>query len=147
MIIVQQQPSAGWTVFTASADTRTIYVDPLASDNSGDGLSHATRKKTLMGVDGAWALLRDGYPDWLLILNGSDIPDGDYPGSVTLNGRSDTEPMLIGNYYSTGITAGNPRGFGTGPRPRFNVTGVGSPSAFDIGDGYGNYLAFDGIEA
>jgi hypothetical protein len=94
-------PESGWTVFTASNDTKKFYVSASGND-SNDGLSEAKPKKTLSaGI----AQLRSGYPDWLLLKR------GDVWTNQALNlakkGRSAAEPMLIDAY-------------GSGNRPRLD---------------------------
>ena len=91
--------SAGWTVFTPSADTRTVYVSSSLGNDSNNGLSEAAPKRTIAAGK---ALMRDNFPDWLLLKCGDtwDEPIGTWPNS----GRSLTEPTLISSY-------------GTGERP------------------------------
>src|SRR5262245_41145774 len=100
--------SDGWTVFTASSDTRVIYVSSSAGNDSNDGLSQSTPVKTLFkGV----SLLRNGYPDWLRLKKGDSWTNESFSqysaneyGAFCKSGRSPTEPMLISSY-------------GTGARP------------------------------
>ena len=58
---------AGWSTFTASADSQIIYVSSSIGDDTNDCLSETAPCKTMSaGV----ALLRDGMPDWLLLARG-----------------------------------------------------------------------------
>src|SRR5690606_16339245 len=66
------QDASGWTVVEPSVDTRTIYVSSSAGDDSNDGLSAATAKRT---IHAAKSLLRDGSPDWLLLKRGDTFTD------------------------------------------------------------------------
>jgi hypothetical protein len=84
----------GWTIFTPSADTRIIYVSNSLGNDLNDGLSEATPKKTLSA---GFNLLRDGRPDWLLLKRG-DTWVGEYFSNWDKNGRSITEPMVVGAY-------------------------------------------------
>lgn len=90
---------SGWTSFTASADSLVVYVSSSAGNDANSGLSPASPKATLAA--GA-ALLRDGFPDWLLLRCGDSWHEvfKDWPRS----GRSETELSRLGSY-------------GTGPRP------------------------------
>src|SRR5688572_14023448 len=84
----------GWTEFTASADTLTIYVSSSTGNDANDGLSPATPKATL---NAGKALLRTGMPDWLLLKAG-DIWTNQNFGNFTKSGRGPLEPMLISSY-------------------------------------------------
>jgi hypothetical protein len=84
----------GWTVVTESGDTVKIYVSSTGND-SDNGLTSVTPKRTLAA---AIALLRTGYPDWLLLKKG-DVWTETF-GTWTKDGRSMDEPMLIGTYGS-----------------------------------------------
>ena len=85
---------SGWTSFTASPDTRKVYVSPSGND-ANSGLSPAQAKRT---VAAGIALLRDGYPDWLLLERGGTWNES--LGQWIRAGRSETEPMLVGTYGS-----------------------------------------------
>jgi len=97
------QPSTldanGWTVLTPSADSRIIYVSSSAGLDTNDGLSQATPRQT---IDSARRLLRDGFPDWLLLKSGDTFVAGNF--GLWTSGRSIAEPQVLGSY-------------GTGPRP------------------------------
>src|SRR3989338_1091043 len=83
----------GWTVFTPSPDTRIIYVSSSEGNDLNDGLSPQTPKQT---ISAGKALLRDTYPDWLLLKRGDmwyETLDG-----WKISGRSADEPMLISSY-------------------------------------------------
>ncbi len=82
----------GWTVLEPSADSRQIYVSPSGND-ANSGLSAASPVRTL---DMAYSLLRDGYPDWILIQRGAVYNDT-FP-SWKKSGRSATEPMVVTTY-------------------------------------------------
>jgi len=94
-------PGEGWTVFTPSADTRIIYVSSSKGDDANDGLSVDMPLKSFVA---AQKLLRDEYPDWLLLKR------GDVWVEETLNltpyggksGRSAEEPVLIASYGTEG---------------------------------------------
>lgn len=88
----------GWTVLTPSADSRIIYVSTSGLDTN-DGLSQATPRQT---IDSARRLLRDGFPDWLLLKSGDTFVAGNF--GLWTSGRSIAEPQVLGSY-------------GTGPRP------------------------------
>lgn len=121
-----------WTVFTPSPDSRVIYVSSSTGNDSNNGLSQQSPKKTLAA---GYGLLRDGYPDWLLLKSGDTW--NERFASWNKSGRSTNEMMRLGSY-------------GAGERPRL-LTGastgfeasVGSPKAnlaitdvYFMADGY-----------
>lgn len=122
----------GWTVFTASADTRLIYVSSSSGSDANNGLSQSAPVKTIAkGI----SLLRFGYPDWLLLKKGDTWID-ETIGYLSVSGRSAAEPMLFSAY-------------GIGPRPMIKtnpkLTEVGIGSLSGPGRG-GDFLAVVGIE-
>lgn len=96
--------NGGWTVFTSSVDSRIIYVSDSSGNDANNGLSPATPKKSL---GAGYALLRNGYPDWLLMARGDTFH---YTGTGTSalgltggtnwnkSGRSNDERMIWGAY-------------------------------------------------
>lgn len=98
--------SSGWTVFNESVDTRKIYVSSSEGNDSNDGLSSGT---PVSGVTKAITLLRDGYPDWLLLKRG-DTFDVNRP-PISVGGRSASEPMLFSSYGTGSMPIFNGRGF------------------------------------
>src|SRR6266478_762988 len=87
----------GWTVFTPSSGTRTIYISNSSGNDSNSGLSQSTPVKTIAkGV----SLLRDGYPDWLLLKKGDAWTNEVLGNPIAVSGRSAAEPMLISSYGS-----------------------------------------------
>ena len=87
--------STGWTNFTQSGDTRIIYVSS-AGDDANDGLLEDNSVKT---IGKAKSLVRDGFPDWIL-LNRGDVWN-EAIGAWSLSGRSESEKMLISYYGNT----------------------------------------------
>ncbi|MBK7875213.1 MAG: right-handed parallel beta-helix repeat-containing protein [Planctomycetes bacterium] len=85
--------SGGWTEFTASPDTRTVYVSSSTGDDARDGLSPKTAKRTIAAGK---ALLRHGYPDWLLLARGDTWNEA--LGQWITSGRSANERALVGAY-------------------------------------------------
>lgn len=102
----QAAPTAtgfAWTNLSPSADSRVVYVSNSRSDDSGDGLSPETAKKTLAA---AYALLRDGYPDWMLLKKGDAwVWEHLINTQWGKSGRSASEPLVVTSY-------------GSGARPR-----------------------------
>lgn len=125
-------PAAYWTQFVASSDTRIIYVSNAGND-SNNGLSEGASKATIAA---GLALLRDGFPDWLL-LKCNDSWSTTF-GNFDHAGRSASEPMLVGA-YGTGCTA----------RPLIK-TGESTGILFTGGTGstnqYRDYLAFVSLD-
>lgn len=89
----------GWTVFRPSPDSRVVFVSSSAGNDANSGLSELAPKRSIAA---GYALLRDGFPDWLLLKSG-DAWNESFP-SWSKGGRSETEMMRIGSY-------------GNGPRP------------------------------
>jgi hypothetical protein len=115
--------SDGWTNFTPSADTRTVYVSSASGDDHNDGLSPASAKSTLAaGI----ALLRHGYPDWLLLERGAVWHES--LGQWKKSGRSASEPMLVATYGDTDARPRLETGSGSGI---FTNPGAGSPATID----------------
>jgi len=84
----------GWTVFTPSSDTRTVYVSSSRGDDGNNGLSPGNPKRTIAAGK---ARLRKGHPDWLL-LKCDDTWDESLGQWGGLSGRSLSERMLVGSY-------------------------------------------------
>ena len=83
----------GWTEITPSSDSKIIHVSTQGND-SNDGLSQNSAVKTIQhGI----SLLRDGYPDHLLLKTDDTWVD-EKIGVWKKSGRSETEPMLVGSY-------------------------------------------------
>jgi len=92
----------GWTQFVPSADSRIIYVSSSTGNDSNDGLSALSPKRTIVaGAD----LMRNGFPDYLLLKRGDRFDESGLRnsfGSWQASGRSETEKMLI-SAYGTGF--------------------------------------------
>lgn len=114
----------GWTVVTASGDSRIIYVSSTGND-ANNGLSSAAPKATIAA---GMALLRNNMPDWLLLKKGDTW--NEIIGQITTSGRGVNEPMLIGAY-------------GTGARPLLKCGDLWG--IFTIAEPE-NYVAIIGIE-
>ncbi len=83
----------GWTTFTASSDTRMVYVSSSAGNDQNDGLTPTTPKRSLAAGE---ALMRNSFPDWLLLARGDVWHES--LGHWKLSGRSQAEPMLVSTY-------------------------------------------------
>jgi len=88
--------ASGWTAFVPSADTRIVYVSSSSGDDGNSGLSEGAPVRTIAAGK---ALLRDGFPDWLLLKKGDSWNEA--LGTWGLSGRSLTERMLISSYGSS----------------------------------------------
>jgi hypothetical protein len=118
----------GWTVVTPSVDSRIVYVSNSEGNDSNNGLSPSTPKKTILAGD---ALIRDGYPDHLLLKRGDVFPtESNYLLGRWKNGRSAQEPILF-SYYGE-----------SGPRPVVKVI----RSALGHGNYERDYQAVIGID-
>jgi hypothetical protein len=94
----------GWTVFEKSPDTKIVYVSYSTGNDSNNGLTPSTPVKTIAA---GLALLRDGFPDWLLLKRGDTWPnnpsDSPMGGSWQLGGRSATERFVMASYGSSTV--------------------------------------------
>jgi hypothetical protein len=119
--------SGGWTEFTPSADTRIVYVSSSEGVDTNDGLSPGRAKRTIAAGK---ALLRNGYPDWMLLKRG-DVWTNETFGNCSPSGRSEHERMLYGSY-------------GESPTRPLIQTGV-QPGISRLGAGRTDYVAFVGL--
>jgi hypothetical protein len=126
MAASSQDGGSFWTQFTPSADTRLIFVSSSEGNDSNNGLTPATPVKTL---DKAESLLRDGYPDWMLLKRG-DVWNEQLP-NWTKSGRSVDERLVVGAY-----------GDGTA-RPQLRTEGESGIRA--TGNAEVRYAAFVGL--
>lgn len=83
----------GFTQVLPSEDSQTIYVSSSSGLDTNDGLSHLTPVRTIAH---AKTLLRDGFPDWMVLKAGDVWYEG--IGGWSLSGRSIDEPMVISHY-------------------------------------------------
>ena len=88
-----------------------MYVSSSEGNDANDGLSEATPKRT---INAGRALLRSGYPDWILFRRGDVFSEAGWEVGG-YGGRSLIEPQVWSTY-------------GDGPRPVFTPpAGSGSP--------------------
>jgi hypothetical protein len=116
----------GWSIFTPNAlNTRIVYVSSSTGNDSNSGLSPALPRRTIAAGK---ALIRNGFPDWLLLKKGDawDESVGNWPTV----GSSLGEPQLLGSY-------------GTGARPL--VRSGASQGMLGSGGGSRRWLAVVGI--
>ncbi len=82
-----------WTQFVPSADTRLIFVSSEEGNDNNSGLNPNAPVKTLAR---GYELLRDGYPDWMLLKRG-DVWYESFP-DWNKDGRSSDEYLVVGAY-------------------------------------------------
>ena len=107
------QDANGWTVFTPSDDSRIIYV---AADGN-DSCSYYDDDDAVIGANPfqptgtiapcatyakARTLTRAGYPDFILFKRGDTFTITEQWPIYPNEGRSNTEPSLLGAYGTTG---------------------------------------------
>lgn len=103
----------GWTQFTASSDTRIIYVSdtdgndataefyaPGDSEVGSNPFLPSGTVQAYRTINAAKAALRNGFPDWILLKKGDTFTD-QYFGLMNINGKNASEPILIGSYGSS----------------------------------------------
>jgi hypothetical protein len=88
----------GWTVFEKSPDTHIIYVSSSTGSDINDGLTPGTAVQTIAAGS---ALLRNGYPDWLLLKRGDTWHEGF--SNWKKSGRSATAPLVIASYGPSSV--------------------------------------------
>lgn len=121
-----QDDNSFWTNFTPSADTRLIFVSSSEGSDSNSGLTPATPIQSLARGE---ELLRDGYPDWLLLKRG-DTWEQTFP-FWSKSGRSETEMMVVGAYGDGG------------QRPQIRPSETGGINS--QGNGQTRFVAFIGL--
>lgn len=132
----------GFTVFTATEPsgegsghtgngTRKIYIDPVSGNNSNTGTQASPRLTVTSGK----SLLRNGFPDWLLIKCGTT--SSDTVDQIKAYGRSPSECFLI-SAYGTGARPIMAPGFAGGLR-----TAGGGGDTSQLG---GRYMAVVGLD-
>jgi len=121
---------AGFTELTPSPDSRIIHVSSSQGNDANSGEDEANPVQSIArGI----TLLRDGFPDWLLLRKGDTWYES--LGQWRKSGRSASEPMVV---YSYGASTARPllkTGSGNGMT---TVGSGGSPPSMD-------YLVFKGI--
>lgn len=97
----------GWTVLTPSSNTRIYYVDAVNGNNTTAQYVEASSVSDIRNpgsvfayktIEAAAAVVRDGYPDWILLKRGQSWTDeslGEFK-----SGLSAGEPLVI-SYYGT----------------------------------------------
>lgn len=106
--------SNGWTIFTPSSDSRIMYVTADGNDSTATVYTNSNHPdwsnpqnpsgtiNTFATYAAAYANARDGYPDWILFKRGDTFTQT--IGDRIHNGRSVTEPFLVGAYGSSGAS-------------------------------------------
>lgn len=83
-----------WTKIEVSKDSRLVYVSDSEGSDSNSGLSEKDPVKT---IEHGKSLLREGYPDFLLLKRG-DVWEDQAFGRWKLSGRSEDEPIVVSSY-------------------------------------------------
>jgi len=91
--LAQNDTATFWTQFSPSEDTRLVFVSSSTGRDSNSGLNP---NEPVQSLARAYELLRDGYPDWMLLKRG-DVWYESMP-SPTKSGRSAEERLVIGAY-------------------------------------------------
>jgi len=84
-----------FTPLAPSPDSRLIYVSASMGNDANSGLSASAPKAT---IGEGLKLLRNGYPDWLMLKAG-DVFHDNIEG-IFASGRSETQPVVITSYGS-----------------------------------------------
>ena len=131
---------AGWTVFTPSSDTRILYVSSeQGSDSTGEAYRASDPEigqsphqpsgpiKAFKTFAAAFKQTREGHPDWILLKRGDTF----YTSVAVRNGRSESQPFLLGSY---------------GNSPEMPLIKAGDKRALEICCESFNYIAVQGID-
>ncbi|MBX4196219.1 LamG domain-containing protein [Candidatus Pacearchaeota archaeon] len=94
----------GWTTFDRSSDALVVFVSNTTGNDSWSGYSPEWN-----GTDGpkknlstAYALLRNGYPDWLLLKRGDKWYNESFE-PWGKSGRGASEMMVMGSYGNSTV--------------------------------------------
>ena len=121
---------AGFTELKPSVDSRIIHVSSSQGNDANSGEDEAN---PVQSIARGKTLLRDGFPDWLVLRKGDTWYEG--LGQWRKSGRSASEPMVV---YSYGASNTRPL-LKTGTNNGLTTDGSGgSPLSM-------NYLVFKGI--
>ncbi|MHA7813455.1 MAG: hypothetical protein ACX94C_08695 [Phycisphaerales bacterium] len=82
-----------WTQFAPSEDTRLIFVSSSEGNDNNSGFSP---NEPVASLDKAYELLRDGYPDWMLLKRG-DVWYESFPWWKK-SGRNINEKLVVGAF-------------------------------------------------
>lgn len=88
-----QDDGSFWTRFVPSEDTRLIFVSSSEGSDTNSGL---TPDRPVKSLQKAYDLLRDGYPDWMLLKRG-DVWYESFPFWIK-SGRAEDEKLVVGAY-------------------------------------------------
>lgn len=98
----------GWTVIEPSTDTQIIYVSDSVGSDSYTGLCPNAPTSGLCGPKkttyAGSQLLRNGFPDWMLIRRGDTFfnqslgPNPETQGHLNRNGKNGRERLVISTY-------------------------------------------------
>ena len=88
----------GWTILEPGADSKVVYVSYSEGDDTNNGLSPKSPRQT---IEAGASLIRDGYPDYLLLKRGDTWIMGEGLGAFH-SGRSVAEPMVVSYYGEQG---------------------------------------------
>lgn len=116
-----------WTRFVPSTDTRLIFVSNSEGSDNNSGTSPEQPVKSL---DRAYELLRDGYPDWMLLKRGDTWYESLPRWSKS--GRDVDEKLVVGAYGESS------------DRPQIRPDG-GNNGINGFGDDTVNHVAFVGF--
>ncbi|MBN1646655.1 MAG: hypothetical protein JW874_01360 [Spirochaetales bacterium] len=83
----------GWTVVTQDTDTRIVYVSSSSGNDDNSGLDTDHPVQT---INHGISLLRDGYPDHLLLRRGDEWEESIQ--GWALSGRSGSDPLVVSCY-------------------------------------------------
>lgn len=97
-LLAQDQDSGSfWTQFVPSADTRLIFVSTSEGSDTNSGL---TPDRPVKSLAKGYELLRDGFPDWMLLKRGDTWYES-FP-FWTKSGRAEDEKLVVGAYGDSG---------------------------------------------
>ena len=121
----------GWPIITPQSNSQIIYVSSSTGNDNNNGLTPQTAVATIAKGE---SLLRNGYPDELLLKAGDTFVNQSF-GDLNVSGQSASAPMVIGTY-------------GTGPAPivETNPNQDGGVAIASLPGRGGNFLVVEGID-
>ena len=120
----------GWPIITPPSGARIVYVSSSTGNDNNNGLTPGTAVATITKGE---SLLQNNSADELLLKAGDTFANQSF-GWLTVNGKSPTDPLVIGTY-------------GTGPAPIVEIPNTNEGVGLGTLPGQGgNNLVVEGID-
>jgi hypothetical protein len=94
-LTLMDKDAHGFTIFPRAEDRRFVFMSSSQGSDSNDGLTDDSPIRT---IKAALKLMRNGYPDRLLLKRGDTFRAKNFNDVFSRGGRSVIEPMMIASY-------------------------------------------------